>query len=156
MSTNNNDNINNNNQDNNSILKNNSFDVNSENNNTNNNTQDNTKKKMGRPKHIFTDADWINVEKLAMMMCSIKEIAAFLDVHPDTLVKEETFSSVYEKGFEKGKMSIRRHQLKLLERGNAAIAIWLGKQYLNQSDKVENKIATDTQNVSINVNFGKE
>ena len=38
------------------------------------------------------------------------------------------------RGRAKGRISVRRGQMKLLESGNAAIAIWLGKQLLGQRD----------------------
>lgn len=35
------------------------------------------------------------------------------------------------------RMSLRRYQLRAAEHGNVAMCIWLGKQYLGQSDKQE-------------------
>ena len=40
-------------------------------------------------------------------------------------------------GKAKGKISIRRAQLKMLEAGNATMGVWLGKQYLDQTDELE-------------------
>lgn len=36
-------------------------------------------------------------------------------------------------------MSLRRQQIALAEKGNATMLIWLGKQLLGQSDKVDTK-----------------
>jgi hypothetical protein len=38
------------------------------------------------------------------------------------------------RGKGKGRVSIRRAQMKLLEAGNATMGVWLGKQYLGQRD----------------------
>ena len=40
-----------------------------------------------------------------------------------------------QRGKAKGRLSIRRMQLKLLEAGNATMGVWLGKQYLGQRDQ---------------------
>ena len=41
-----------------------------------------------------------------------------------------------ERGRAKGRISVRRHQMKLLEAGNATMAVWLGKQLLGQRDAI--------------------
>lgn len=86
---------------------------------------------MARPK---IEIDEEQVFKLAQMMCTHKEIAAFFDCSTDTIA--DRFSQVILKGHEVGRMSLRRKQWKLAEH-NAAVAIWLGKQYLGQKDKIE-------------------
>ena len=45
------------------------------------------------------------------------------------------FADAYKKFSATGKTSLRRHQFDLAKKGNAAMLIWLGKQYLGQSDK---------------------
>jgi hypothetical protein len=39
-----------------------------------------------------------------------------------------------ERGRAKGRVSVRRAQFKLLEKGDSGMAKWLGKQYLGQRD----------------------
>lgn len=106
-----------------------------------------TASKNGRPKKPI---DYEATEKLAMMMCTQEEIAAYNDVSCRTLLRDEKFCHAYKKGIEKGKMSLRRQQLKLVEEGNPTMAIWLGKQYLGQKDKQE--IAHD-HNGKLDVNY---
>ena len=48
------------------------------------------------------------------------------------------FSEVFKQKRGVGKISLRRHQWRLAEK-NANMAIWLGKQYLGQSDTPEQK-----------------
>ena len=88
---------------------------------------------MARPKKVI---DYEVVEKLASIQCTQQEIANFLELSTDTLRRDEKFCTIYKKGIENGKMSLRRKQFKLAEK-NASMAIFLGKQYLGQTDKVE-------------------
>lgn len=98
---------------------------------------------MGRP---LAPIDEEQVLKLAQMMCTQREIAAFFDVSVDTI--HNRFSDIINKGHEIGKMSLRRKQWKLAEK-NAAMAIFLGKNYLGQSDKIEHEgIGSTTVNVT--------
>lgn len=87
----------------------------------------------GRPKFKI---DYNLVEKLAGIQCTQQEIASFLGCSVDTLQRDETFCGIYKRGQENGKMSLRRIQFKLAEK-NATMALWLGKQYLNQKDNME-------------------
>ena len=91
------------------------------------------KNKGGRPKK---DIDAEQVRKLAMMQCPTTEIAAFFDCDEGTIRKR--FSEIVAKGREAGKISLRRKQFDVAMSGNVSMLIWLGKQYLGQTDKQEN------------------
>ena len=99
-----------------------------------------TKKKTGgSPRLILNEKGKDMIEKLSMLMCTDEEIASVLEVSVDTLTNKnnkDTFTEFKLKGQSKGKMSLRRYQFKLAEK-NAAMAIFLGKQYLGQKDKIE-------------------
>lgn len=92
--------------------------------------------KMGRPKKQI-DKD--TFEKLCGIQATEQEIASFFDCTDDTLNRwcketyQLTFSDTYKKYSAGGKMSLRRAQFRLAEK-NAAMAIFLGKQYLGQRD----------------------
>jgi len=88
---------------------------------------------MGRPK---VDIDLKLVARLASIQCTISEISAIIDIPIGTLSNREDFTTTYKKGTEGGKMSLRRLQFKIAKK-SAAMAIFLGKQYLGQKDKVE-------------------
>jgi len=90
------------------------------------------KKKVGRPKKPI---DYEAVEKLASIMCTQEEIASYLNIGIRTLQIDKEFQRVFKKGIEKGKMSLRRQQYRQAENGNITMLIWLGKQYLDQTDK---------------------
>ena len=89
-----------------------------------------TKNKTGRPK---TQIDLEQAEKLGMLQCTIKECSAWFGIPPSTLSGHKEFQEAYKKGLENGKQDLRRKQWRLADR-NAAMAIWLGKQYLGQKD----------------------
>ena len=85
----------------------------------------------------------MELEKLAGMQASDEEIAAFFSVSPRTIYrrkKVKRFSEAIERGKAKGRLSIRRHQLKILEAGNPAMGIWLGKQHLGQTDHLVHEV----------------
>lgn len=91
---------------------------------------------MGRPKKEISKADF---EKLCGLQCTKLEICAFLEVSDKTLDKwvkrtyRKSFSEVYKEKKGIGKVSLRRTQWKLAEK-SASMAIWLGRQYLDQRD----------------------
>lgn len=88
-------------------------------------------KHVGRPKRVI---DLTLAEKLGQLQCTYSECASFLEIPEQTLKKNVNFRTAYKKGFESGKISIRRAQFKLMEK-NTAMAIWLGKQYLGQKEQ---------------------
>jgi hypothetical protein len=94
---------------------------------------------MGRPK---IKIDWSLFKKLCAMQCTLVEIAGFFDCSEDTIenrIKEEfdgTFSETYKRFSSEGKISLRRTQFTLAKK-NTVMAIFLGKQYLGQTDKQE-------------------
>ncbi len=91
------------------------------------------KVKMGRPKFVI---DYELVEKLGLIHCTLVEIGAFLECSIRTLERNEKFCRVYKKAIGQSKMSLRRHQWKLIEAGNCTMQIFVGKNILGQRDIV--------------------
>jgi len=98
------------------------------------------KKKNGRPpKNI----DYPILENLCRIQATADECAAVLGMNYDTLLRHlkadghESFKTFHEKHTASGRASLRRMQWKGAEAGNPTMQIWLGKNYLNQSDKLE-------------------
>jgi len=89
-----------------------------------------TTKKRGRPRKAI-GAD--QVEKLAAIQCSYEEMAAVLDCSVKTL--QRNFVQAIEKGRENGRASLKRKQFEMAMKGDRTMLVWLGKQYLGQSDK---------------------
>jgi hypothetical protein len=83
------------------------------------------------------------LEKLSALQATDVEIAAWFDVSPRTIErrrKKPKFAEVMERGKAKGRLSLRRLQLRLAERGSTAMAIFLGKQILGQADRLEHQV----------------
>lgn len=83
-------------------------------------------------------------EAMCRIHCTEKEICDILGyAKHDTLnaklkvIYGKTFEEVYPEFASQGKASLRRMQWKSAESGSNAMLIWLGKQYLGQSDKQE-------------------
>src|SRR5258708_37212236 len=80
------------------------------------------------------------LEKLAAMQCTDEEIPAWFNVSPRTIErrrKSPVFAETICRGKARGRISLRRAQLKILEQGNATMGIWLGKQSLGQADQID-------------------
>lgn len=86
---------------------------------------------MARPRK---EIDFKMVEQLAAIMCTQEEIASVLGVSVDTLKRRPGFAEASKKGRDMGKTSLRRYQF-VLAKKSAAMGIFLGKQYLGQTDK---------------------
>lgn len=87
---------------------------------------------MGRYKIAI---DWKLVEGLARIQCTQEEIAAALDIGLNTLKCRKEFRAIYKKGQDEGRKSLRRMQYDAAAKGNVGMLIWLGKQYLGQTDQ---------------------
>ena len=103
--------------------------------------------KGGRPTKEF---DQVLFEDLCGIMCTRDEICQVLHTTNKTLdawckrTYGVGFSSIYENKSAIGKTSLRRAQFKLAEK-SAAMAIFLGKNYLGQSDRVEHTMTTENE-----------
>jgi|TARA_R100000482_G_C5116025_1_gene143105 hypothetical protein len=87
---------------------------------------------MARPlKKVDTQA----ITKLAQLHCTFEEIAEFCGVSTKTL--QRNYVHLIKKGREMGRISLRRAQFEKALGGNVAMQIWLGKQHLDQRDKIE-------------------
>ena len=89
------------------------------------------------------EIDLSELEKLCMLHCTDQELADWFGVTTRTIERRRTepaFAAVMERGRSKGKISLRRAQMKLVEQGNAVMSIFLGKQWLGQVDQVSHDI----------------
>lgn len=96
-------------------------------------------------------------ENLCNLWCTLIEISEFFGVSEDTLESwckdtyGETFSEVYKRKNSKGKIALRRWQMKSAEKGNVTMQIWLGKQHLNQREHLLDNMEGETPHLNINV-----
>ena len=103
-------------------------------------------KKTGRSK---ADIDWNKVDKYLQAQCDGVGIAGLLGIHPNTLYRrcEEkykmSFSEYSTQKKTEGKELLRARQFKTAMDGDRTMQIWLGKQYLNQTDRRNIAITDD-------------
>jgi hypothetical protein len=90
---------------------------------------------MARPQLKINAED---VEKLAAIGCTLREIAAFCNCSEDTI--ERRYAEPMNKGREKGKTRLRRSMWQAVDRGNITMMIWLSKQILGMREKIEQTI----------------
>ena len=101
------------------------------------------------------DIDLIELEKLCQLQCTDEEIAAWFSVSTRTLERrrrdDEDFAEIMLRGRAKGRISVRRAQMRLVEQGNPSLCIWMGKQLLAQVDRVTATVQEPNrlQNMSI-------
>lgn len=98
---------------------------------------------MARPR---IEIDKEQFEKLCGIQCTLVEIAGYFKCSEDTIenwCKREyhsNFSDIFRQKRSTGQISLRRAQFRMAE-VNPTMAIWLGKQYLGQTEKQEVSVA---------------
>ena len=109
----------------------------------------------GRPP---TQIDQKDFEKLCGLHCTQIEIADWFGCTDETVnnwcVKTYgvSFSAVYNQKKSIGSVSLRRKQKEVAMSGNPTMLIWLGKQCLNQSEKVVHQ-APDGKELVVKIAF---
>ena len=109
------------------------------------NKDESEKKVSGRPKKEISKKQF---EEMCKLQCTENEICAILGIGVDKLLRwcleeyNDTFTNVYKKYSENGKMSLRRAQMRLAQT-NASMAIWLGKNMLGQKDNIDVGISSN-------------
>ena len=99
---------------------------------------------MARPRKNIERKDF---ESLLAIQCTLEEVTAFFDhkldgCSADTIERwckrtyKENFADIAAKKRNLGKISLRRAQFELAKK-NGAVAIFLGKNYLGQTDKIK-------------------
>lgn len=97
-----------------------------------------------------TPIDWEMIARLSSIQCTQEEIAFACKMSVDSLYNrapkeiKEKLSDYIKRNSMGGRMSLRRWQFKAAESGSHTMLIWLGKQYLGQTDQGPRTIASDT------------
>ena len=100
---------------------------------------------MGRPRK---EIDPKVFKGLCKYHCTLVEIAGIFECSEDTIERwckrelKMTFAEAFKNYSAEGKMSLRRTQFRLAEK-SPAMAIFLGKQYLGQTDNVKQEIEVE-------------
>lgn len=77
------------------------------------------------------------LRKLGAIHCTQEEMASVLGVSTDTL--QRRYAAQIKSARDEGKMSLRRKMWEMALGGNVSLLIWLSKNELGMSDKVEQK-----------------
>ena len=110
------------------------------------------KKKTGRP---LIAINWKQVDQMCAIHCTGEEQAAILEISYDTLEaackreKKLSFPDYFKQKSASGKMSLRRRQYSEAMEGNTTMLVWLGKNWLDQTDKQE--IHQEVVNTTVNI-----
>lgn len=95
---------------------------------------------MGRP---LIEINWKEFDKLCTLQCTKREIASWFDCSEDTIeraikrVHNTTFAVYFEQKRGVGQIALRRKQYEAAMGGNVPLLIFLGKNYLGQSNEQE-------------------
>ena len=98
---------------------------------------------MGRPRKDFGDKEWDKVNIACQFKMPAKDVAGILECSVDTLenrIREKydcTFSEFREQKMATTNLNLFSKQVSVALEGNVTMLIWLGKNYLNQTDKQE-------------------
>lgn len=90
---------------------------------------------MARPRKPI---DPEQVRRLAAINCSYEEISSVVGCDPSTLTRR--FAQVIKEGREQGKASLKRMMWDSAQKGSNTMMIWLSKQLLGYTDKVEQRL----------------
>lgn len=100
---------------------------------------------VGRP---IKQIDKAQFEKLCGLQCTLEEFCCYFDCDNKTLEKwckktyKMNFSDIFKIKKGNGKISLRRKQFEVAMSGNPTMLIWLGRNILNQTDKIEVDVST--------------
>ena len=96
-------------------------------------------KKIGRPTFEFTPKVLDQIKNMASYMCSKAEIGRIIGCSESTINRSQLAQEAWEQGVALAKQKIRKTQFDIATKLNSSImAMWLGKVYLGQTDKIQN------------------
>ncbi len=95
---------------------------------------------MARPRKKI---DQEQFEKLCGLQCTIEEFCCYFQCDDKTLnawcqrTYKRSFSEIFKIKRGSGKISLRRKQFEAAMAGNPTMLIWLGRNYLGQTDRID-------------------
>lgn len=104
--------------------------------------------KVGRPSIEISQNEF---EKLCSLHCTLEEIAGWFKCSEDTIERwakrtySVNFAEIYKKHAGKGKISLRRKMFEIALNGNVGMLVWLSKQHLGMTDRIEEKTEVKAQ-----------
>lgn len=89
------------------------------------------KRPPGRP---FKEVNLELLKRMAARHCTMKEMADCLGITAETL--HNNYSTIIDEAKSRGKLDLRDHQWRIMEKGSADMAKWLGRAILGQNEGV--------------------
>lgn len=95
---------------------------------------------MARPRKKI---DQEQFEKLCGLQCTIEEFCCYFQCDDNTInawckrTYKKSFSEIFKIKRGSGKISLRRKQFEAAMAGNPTMLIWLGRNYLGQTDRID-------------------
>jgi len=86
------------------------------------------------------------LKRMSMRHSTLKEMAECLGVHPDTL--RDRYSSQIEAWRSEGKLDIREEQWRIMKKGSADMAKFLGQEILGQGKRSE--VSEEAKSILVN------
>jgi len=92
---------------------------------------------IGPPRKPF---DWSKLDAILQYGAKLTDAADIMDVHPDTLSKKikathkMSYPEYRDKKMSKVRVGLAQKQVEVAMAGNVSMLIWLGKNWLGQSD----------------------
>lgn len=115
-------------------------------------------KKTGRP-YVEIDKDLFQ-KVLAIPFSTLENVSAFFDCSEDTIERwckrefKVRFADLKTQKTEGMKLKLAGKQYEVAMKGSIPMLIWLGKQNLGQSEKVESKIDATVSDVTYKASWG--
>lgn len=97
--------------------------------------------KMGRPKKTIDEKQFDTIIQLPIIKEDVARILNVSESHLERYIRARfhtTFETLRRQNAGSFKKNLLGKQYELAMKGNVTLLIWLGKQYLEQSDKVDN------------------
>jgi hypothetical protein len=94
----------------------------------------------------MSDEEYEKLIAMIRIQCTRDEICGIFGMSDTTLNRrlaergDENFEALYKRHCDEGKASLRRQQWAAAQKGNPTMLIWLGKQMLGQTDKVDTRL----------------
>lgn len=100
--------------------------------------------------------NWEEFDKLCALQCTLDELCSWFDCSEDTIerhVKKHSgmrYADYFKLKRGKGRISLRRRQFEAAMSGDKTMLIWLGKQYLGQTDKQDVEFSSPSE-IKVNI-----
>lgn len=118
------------------------------------------KKRAAHRPHL--EIDWTQFEKLCGLHCTLAEISAFFGISDDTIERackrhyKKSYAEIYKEKQGLGKLSLRRKMFETAMKGDKTLMIWLSKNYMGMTDKLETNQQIEQKTINLSYDIKKD